>query len=154
MSVKVFENLLAKKEKNMAPEFMLEYICWSFKEPIPNSLSDLIKAIAAYHKEIGEPPLDQKLFTSLSALNQFDISYTYARSKPNLENGMIIWEDIPMIVRINGSKEYLTYADIFFQLHKAVHPYLKDQDHHYFEGLALLENSKEVAPVYELYLGS
>jgi hypothetical protein len=33
------------KEDNMPPDFLLEKIGWSFKEPIPDSIGDFIEAV-------------------------------------------------------------------------------------------------------------
>ena len=60
-------------------------------------------------------------------------------------------------IKIPGNGKYLTYAEILWQIHKAVYENLKDKNHKYFEGLELIdeddENEKGV-PLYDMYLGS
>jgi hypothetical protein len=146
---------LAARKQNMTPESLLENIAWSFAEPIPDSPSDLVSAVAAYHAEINYP-FDKKALTMLSPLSRLDATYSYKVEIP----GKTMWEDvqwkkIPVVVRIDGGGKRLTYADILWQLHKEAHKNLKDDDHHYFEGLFLLPQPLESGvPAYEVYIGS
>ncbi len=139
----------------MEPDLMLEFVAWSFKESIPDSPSALIDAISVYYVEINEPePFDKKLLALTSPLKRLDVGYTYFLPKTNEKNKLIEWERIPMIVRIDGKGKFLTYADILWQLHTAVYPYLKDEDHHYFEGLEFSGKNKEGIAEYEMWLGN
>jgi hypothetical protein len=152
--VLVADSLAMKKQKDI-PEILLEDTAWSFAEPISSSPSEFVNAVVLYHKEVLDESFDTKYLTSKSPLVRLDIKYNYAVQIP----GNTPWDDVtwirkPMVVRIKGNGTYLTYAEILWQLHKEVHKYLKDQDNHYFEGLALLPNSNKGTPVYELYLGS
>ncbi|WP_156829854.1 hypothetical protein [Methylovulum miyakonense] len=139
----------------MEPDLMLESVAWSFKEPIPDSPSALTNAISVYYDEINIPkPFDKNLLTSTSPLERLDVTYIYALPKINKKNNLIEWEKVPMIVKIDGGGKFLTYADILWQLHKAVYTYLKNDDHHFFEGLEFSGKNEEGVAEYEMWLGN
>jgi hypothetical protein len=140
---------------NMEPDLMLESVAWSFKEPIPDSPFALIDAISVYYVAINEPELfDKKLLTLTSPFKQLDVRYKCWLPKTNGKNKLIEWDMIPMMVRIDGGDKFLTYADILWQLHKAVYQNLKYDNHHYFEGLELTGKNKEGVAEYTMWLGS
>lgn len=138
------------KVLHIYPDLLLENIYWSFKEPVPKSSTDFITAIKRYYDQVFKQHFDENLLTDLSPFYSLDIGYSYATQKADGA-----WDDISMLVRIDGGKNRLSNADILWQLHKNVHTYLKDQDHCYFEGLGLCSEENELGiPYYLIWLGS
>ena len=100
-------------ELKLYPEFLLENIYWSFKEPIPDSSNEFIKAIKRYYEEVFKQHLNENLLVVQSPFYCLDIGFSYATQKPDG-----IWDDKSMIVRIDGGNIRLSNADILWQLHK------------------------------------
>lgn len=135
--------------QSMFEKSVLDNMAWSFSEPVPSSPEELINAVDAYHKQINFPHSAASLNLPSSVL-RLDAVYKYYVQRENCD-----WDEIPVTIRIDGRGKLLTYAEILWQLHVKAHEHLKDQDHHYFEGLHLLPNSYEIGvPAYEMYLGS
>ncbi len=135
---------------NILPEVLLDNIYWSFKEPVPNSPVNLVEAVSKYYLEVFKEHLDKTLLIEQSPFFKLNVTYTYSARKPTGE-----WQDIPMKIRIDGRGKRLSYADILWQIHKAVYENLKNRDHHYFEGLEIIqvEDENEV-PLYKIWLGN
>ncbi|WP_103974118.1 hypothetical protein [Methylovulum psychrotolerans] len=134
---------------------MLETVAWSFKEPLPDSPAALIDAISVYYAEINAPePFDKALLASTSPFKHLAVRYKCWLPQTNEQNQVLEWGMVEMTASIDGDGKWLTYADILWQLHKAVYPYLKNTDHHYFEGLELTGESPEGATEYTVWLGS
>jgi len=139
----------------VAPDLMLETVAWSFKEPLPDSPTALIAAVSVYHAEINEPePFDKTLLASTSPFKRLAVRYKCWLPQTNEQNQVLEWGMVEMTASIDGGGKWLTYADILWQLHKAVYPYLQHNDHHYFEGLELTGESPESVTEYTVWLGS
>ena len=134
----------------MLPEFLFENVSWSFSEPIPKSPPDLIVGVIKYYDEVYGEIFQRELLTAKSPFIRLNVTYEYAIQRASGK-----WDDIDETVRIDGNGTYLTYADILWQLHKAVYENVKDNNHHYFEGLDLSEDEdEEGVPIYKMWLGS
>jgi len=125
-------------------------LAWSFAEPIPASVEDLISRLDAYAKSIKRK-LDKRELQKAFPGKRLDVEYEYRVRRS--DSGP--WETLKVVTRVEERGAPLTYADILLQLHQASHKHLKDEDRHYFEGLYLLERPFEAGvPAYEVYLGS
>src|SRR5262245_6847215 len=111
------------------PDKILPQLAWSFKEPVPASVEDLIKQLDAYAKSIKET-LNKRGLQRVFPGKQLDIQYKYATQRPTGQ-----WDTLKVVVRVKERGKPLTYGEILLQLHQASHQHLKGEDHHYFEGL-------------------
>ena len=128
---------------------LLQDIAWSFSEPVPSSPEELVDAVESYHARLNLS-FNRAELTDFSPFTCLDISYEYA---VEVDDGD--WDDVSVMVRVGDGSRKLAFAEILWRLHFHAHPVLKDQDHHFFEGLALLEEEiEEGIPAYEVYLGS
>jgi hypothetical protein len=130
---------------------MLSHVAWSFSEPPPASPSALVSAVVARYNANYKESFDADILTSPSPLSRFDATYTYGVQRPSGQ-----WDEVRVVVRIDGGANPLTYADILWQLHRRAYENLKDQDHHFFEGLTRVPGVfyEQEVPVYEVELGS
>lgn len=134
------------------PEAILENMAWSFKEVVPPTPLELIKAVAKYNMEIKQL-FDERDLTARAPFAYVDVVYDCFEVVPVKLSNEDKLVKIRKTIRVTGNT--LTYADIFWQIHKGVHECLSRQDHHYFEGLFLIADPKNGrAPTYEMYLGS
>ena len=128
------------------PDTNLAKLAWSFAEPVPSSPQQLIARLEAYAGRL-QRKVDQRELRRVFPGDKLDVIYYDSRQPP--------WARTPKIARISGGGRHLTYAEIVFQLHNVLHEQVKDRDHHYFEGLHLMDNQRESGvPAYQLYLGS
>ena len=128
---------------------MMEDIYWSFEEPIPTSPEQMVQAVEKYHNTSGTP-FNKGSLTAISPFSKLDIEYEYAT-----QNTTGDWEYFPVVVRVGDGTHMLSYAEILWQLHSKAHQHLRDQDNHYFEGLAAKERTiNSGVSTYEVYLGS
>jgi len=136
-------------EPNVPPDKILPQLAWSFKEPVPASVEDLLKQLDAYAKSIKET-VNKRELQKVFPGKQLDIQYKYAVQLPTGQ-----WDTLKVVVRVKERGKPLTYGEILLQLHQASHQHLKNEDHHYFEGLYRLSRPFEQGvPAYEVYLGS
>lgn len=136
-------------KQTLLPSSFLDSVAWSFAEPVPKFSTEMVDAVAAYHAKNHRPFHPDEL-TGTSPFFRLDATYTYAIQRPSGD-----WEHVPVTVRIDGNGKYLTYGEILWQLHRVAHEHLKDQDHQYFEGFAILPaRENHDTPFYEVYLGS
>jgi hypothetical protein len=134
----------------MSPESILPDLLWSFMQPVPASVPEFVKAAEAYASETGYA-LNSAELERRFPVDRVDVEYAYhvreAESGP--------WDERRKIVRVNADGHPLTYGKIIRDLHAAAYADLSDQDHHFFEGLFLLETEFEPGvPAYEVFLGS
>ena len=131
------------------PKTMMPRVAWSLAQPIPASAEDLINQLESYAKSI-ETELNKRELQRVFPGKQLDVQYKYGVQRPRGQ-----WDTIQVVVRVKARGKRLTFAEILFQLHQAAHQHVKNDDHHFFEGLYLLERSFERGvPAYEVYLGS
>jgi len=136
-------------ERNVPPDRMMPRVAWSFAEQVPSSTDDLLKKLDAYAKSIKSKVNTRELQTVFPG-KPLDVQYNYGVQRPSGR-----WDTIHVVVRIKERGKPLTYAEVLLQLHEASHRHLKNDDHHYFEGLYLLDKPFEKGvPAYEVYLGS
>jgi hypothetical protein len=134
----------------MFPKTMLENLDWCFKEPVPMSSEEFIKAVKNRYKEVFNEDFDATILTVLSSLTRLDIRYSYGVQRPDG-----YWDDIFVTFRVEVEGEFLSYANILWKIHKNAHNYLKDQDSCFFEGLYLADEEREAGiPLYDIFLGS
>ena len=130
------------------PQEILPDLAWSLAEPLQASPASLLEALQAYAAISGTRVDVVQLQTRFPG-GSLDIHYSYM---VHTASGASI--ETTGAVRIRQI-EAPTYLDILFALHQAAQPYMRDQDHRYFEGLSLLPLQLEPGvPIYELRTGS
>ncbi|MES2041188.1 MAG: hypothetical protein V4495_25500 [Pseudomonadota bacterium] len=124
-------------------------IAWSFSEPPPATPELLVEAVSQYNKSI-ECAFERHLLTELTPYTQLDIVYQYWVQQPDSS-----WLDIEAVVSVGAGIHKLSNAEILWTLHNAAYAHLKNDDHHYFEGLSVLKNHiRPNVPAFEVSLGS
>lgn len=131
------------------PGVILPNLLWSMSEPVPASTKEMIHSMSAYAKAV-QGSIDEKELETVFPWRTLDIQYrTWVRP-----SGVGEWTELVKVIPIRFQHEP-TYAEIVFELHKAAHEQLREDDHHFFEGLEFLNsNAGKEAPVYLLVLGS
>jgi hypothetical protein len=131
------------------PRVILPDLLWSMSEPVPASTKEMVSALSAYAQDVkGSVNLAE--LETIYPRRTIDIRYkTWVRP-----SGVGEWSEVARVIPIRFQREP-TYADIMFELHKAVHAQLRKDDHRFFEGLEFSDGSAgEDTPIYELILGS
>lgn len=135
--------------RSVLPDKLMPRVAWSLAEPVPRSADDLIERLDAYAKSI-KTKVNKRELRKVFPGEKLDVEYEYA-----VQHRTGDWDMLRAVARVKRRRTPLTFAEILFQLHKASHRHLKNQDHHYFEGLYLLEHPlRRGIPAYEVYLGS
>jgi hypothetical protein len=149
--VLVASSIALASDRNVPPpDKLMPKVAWSFAEPVPASVVELMGQLDAYAKSIKRK-VDRRELQGVFPVKRLDIEYKYHVRRSS--SGP--WETLKVVARVKEQGTPLTYADILLQLHKASHKHLKEEDRHYFESLYLLERSFEPGvPAYEVYLGS
>jgi hypothetical protein len=130
------------------PENILPDVAWSFRQALPENYSAFLFELNQYAKEIGAALREVELSSKLP-FSFVDIRYEYGVQSPTG-----VWDDVVKILRLRPS-EAMTRGELLYEIHRACHAFLKDQDHCYYEGLWLLnEENEQGIPFYEMYLGS
>ena len=130
------------------PQEILPDLAWSLAEPLQASPASLLEALQAY-AAISGTRVDVAQLQTRFPSGSLDIHYSYT---VRTASGASI--DTTGAVRIRQT-EAPSYLDILFELHQAAQPYMRNQDHRYFEGLYLLPLQLEPGvPIYELQTGS
>lgn len=131
------------------PPVILPNLLWSMSEPVPASPKEMVNALSTYAKEL-KGPVDITELETVFPWRTLDIQYsTWVRP-----SGVGEWTEVTRVIPIRFQHEP-TYAEIVFELHKAAHSQLREEDHHFFEGLEFLTSSAgKETPVYLLILGS
>jgi hypothetical protein len=143
-------NLTAPKtEPHMKlPETVLPDVAWSFQEALSASYVDFLTALLEYGREASLPANEDELSSKLP-FSFVDIEYEYGAQMLSGE-----WKDVTEVIRLRPPQP-LTRGELLYEIHKASHGKLRDQDHCFFEGLSLVKEENEPGvPVYEMYLGS
>ena len=136
-------------ERAVLPQTIMRTVAWSFAEPTPSSPQQLAERLVEYSRS-----LDRKLDTSelKRSFPGGSLDATY-REFMQAADGSIKFET--RVVRIRTNERNLTFVQILFFLHQALHAQAKEQDKRYFEGLYLQDQRVEPGvPAYELHLGS
>ncbi|MBN8758320.1 MULTISPECIES: hypothetical protein [Variovorax] len=130
------------------PNTILRDLAWSFSRDTPESIAEWEEALSAYGEDIGMPVDREKLWLVLP-VRALDVQYTYWVVGNNNE-----WQPKSRVVSVRASR-LLSCSEILFEVHKASHAELEDQDHRFFEGLELLDEVfEEGVPAYKMLLGS
>ena len=130
------------------PHWILPDLAWSFSRDIPDCLAEWEEALVAYGDDVGIPAERDSLRLVLP-VRALDVQYTDRIRGVNSE-----WQRTSQVVSVRASR-LLSCGEILYEVHKAVHAKLKDQDHSFFEGLKLLDGVFEQGvPAYTLLLGS
>ncbi|MCH8622277.1 hypothetical protein [Undibacterium sp. TS12] len=128
---------------------LMSNIAWSFSEPPPSSPELLVEAVGQYSKDIHFA-FERHFLTDITPYRQLDIVYQYSVQQPDSN-----WLDVKAVVAIGDGSHQLSNAEILWSLHRQAYAHLKDEDHHYFEGLwALKNNIRPGVPAFEVDLGS
>jgi hypothetical protein len=131
------------------PESLLQDIYWSFAEPVPKTPDELVTAALDYADANEASSTATKLLEALPFRDCVVQYEYYVRAEPD------DWQAKSDQVRIVSSGPALTGAELLWELHVACHATVGQQDHHFFEGLELIDASSGVEPpVYEVHLGS
>ncbi len=124
-------------------------IAWSFSEPPPASPELLVDAVSLYSKSIHSA-FERQFLTDLTPYTQLDLVYQYTVQKPDAS-----WSDVEEVISIGDGLHPLSNAEILWTLHNAAYAHLKNEDHHYFEGLSPLKNNiRPGVQAFDVSLGS
>jgi hypothetical protein len=129
----------------MLPPKILPDLAWSFTVPTPPDFDNFLFEVREYGTSVHVPVIESELSTRFP-LAAVDVHYKYSV----LSSGK--WVDVPAIVHVRLAKSP-SYAELLYEIHRAVYEHLQDEDHCFFEGLWLREGSAGV-PAYDMYLGS
>ena len=139
----------------MASTILLRGIYWSFARETPASPDELISDAEDYHAGIHAPFRREDL-TSKSPFKRMDVRYSFGTwvKDEEMEDGGY-WTDKSLLIMLGDGEHRLTYAEILWAVHSMAFENLSDQDHHYFEGLKLLDTEYNPGvPAFEVVLGS
>jgi hypothetical protein len=146
-------------EQILLPHSFLNSIEMSFADPVCKSSTEMVDDIAAFYAD-SPTPFNPDELTATSPFLLIDVAYqyrpwdfrTYGDDWSEILDGP---EFVQVIIRIDGKGEYLTYAEILWQVHRAAHQHLKEQDHKFFEGFEMLPaRENDDTPIYRFRLGS
>ena len=147
------------------PDSLMENVAWDFSQWAPDSLDAFVAHVEAYNRDLNidagvltlQPLLDLFGFTLLShdtGLCHLFVRYSYGVAIEGSEGEEIQWIDVVEQIEIM-SETPITYGEVLFQIHRHAKKHLAENDHRFFEGLYLVEESKgQPAPTYEIFLGS
>jgi hypothetical protein len=138
----------ANRQKEL-PRRILPDLLWSMSEPIPASSKEMVRALSAYAANV-KGSINLAELETIYPWRSIDIHYT-TWVRPS---GVGEWTEVKRVIPIRFQHEP-AYAEIMFELHKASHAELREDDHHFFEGLEFSNGSTvKEPPVYALILGS
>lgn len=141
---------MSEKSPNLGlPLHILADLPWSFTELAAADVGSFVEELRAYGDTIHVDVDERELQTRFpgTALN---VKWAYWVREPS--DGE--WRQREAVVKIR-CEERPSYAQVLFSVHAAVHSVLSDQDHHFFEGLQLVQEAgDDDVPVYEMHLGS
>ncbi len=146
--------LVAGCSEEHRPEQLLSGVAWSFRETAANDLQSFVEDVYRYNDEIGYPiPLSS--LESPIGISAIAVRYEYHAEHPAVGSNEVEWVTEWKEVEIRSDGASLSAGEILFKIHQAAHPYLKAQDHSYFEGLSIVNGATYMGlPVYEVFLGS
>lgn len=131
------------------PQDLLQGVYWSFAEPVPADAHALIEAARAYAAAIEVPDPFLTLAATLP-LADVRLRYTYGVRDDSGE-----WDEQDAELRVTAADGHLTGAQLLWELHAACAPTVGEDDHHFFEGLALEDAGGDgLPPLYDVQLGS
>jgi hypothetical protein len=135
----------------VAPGRLLEDVRWSFSEPVPHAVAELIDMAGAYATEIDAADPKANLRQSLP-FRDVCLKYEYAVQAPGGE-----WQEAQAELRVVGAQlARLTGADLLWELHVACASTVGESDRHFFEGLELEDAGTGLGRplTYRVLLGS
>lgn len=135
------------------PQILFKDIYWTFLEPTYSDKDEFQTAFKEYHKSIGYqgkyPPIkwDEPCLIASKVILQYVIF-------PKSENDEIIE---PQVEILADNESFFTPKELLFKMHNTINEALKNEDHHYFEGLTFSTDQDpdyKDFPVYFVDLGS
>jgi hypothetical protein len=134
-----------RKKSPSYPRELLGDVPWSFTDPPFPSREAFVQAVADYYRELeweSEWRPDEVVLRS-----------------PRVRVIVEYWDDpgeLEAELTADGEKGF-TAGELLFKIHNAFAPQLSEGDHHFFEGLELVEThnaNPNEPPVYEVMTGS
>jgi len=123
---------------------ILQNIFWNFNEQEFPSIENFRIALKDYNEKISGKKFSEDLDKPVLKTDKVAIQYEYWDK--NIED--IIEPDF-LLVADNG--EFFTIAELLFKIHNHVYEKLKNDDHHFFEGLQLWTGENPNYPDIPLY---
>ncbi|MEI3790883.1 MULTISPECIES: hypothetical protein [unclassified Chryseobacterium] len=123
---------------------ILQSILWNFTEQKFSDIENFRIALKDYNEKITDEKFLENLDKPILKINKVAIQYEYWDE--NIED--IIEPDF-LLNADNG--QFFTTAELLFKIHNQVHEKLKDDDHHFFEGLELWTGENPNYPDTPLY---
>ncbi|REC78655.1 hypothetical protein DRF60_09420 [Chryseobacterium elymi] len=123
---------------------ILQSILWNFTEQKFSDIENFRIALKDYNEKITDEKFSENLDKPILKINKVAIQYEYWDE--NIED--IIEPDF-LLNADNG--QFFTTAELLFKIHNQVHEKLKDDDHHFFEGLELWTGENPNYPDTPLY---
>lgn len=130
------------------PPTLLPEVYWRFWEEDPfDDRSSFAARVTEYGRDISE---SFSWDPDSVAIQTPRVRVKYFGADPEDESEYADYE----AVLESADGRTFTNGELLFSLHNAVVQHLRNVDHSYFEGLALVETSDADEPVYELQQGS
>lgn len=135
------------------PSELFKEVYWTFYEPVFGDQNTFRDHLKAYHKSIGYkgklPPIqwEEICIDFPKVVLQYVIF-------PDHEDGEI--SEPQILIEADNGKNFKA-KELLFKMHNALCEILKDEDHHFFEGLTfstIEDPDYEGVPVYFVDLGS
>lgn len=123
---------------------ILQSILWNFTEQKFSDIENFRTALKDYNEKITGEKFSENLDKPILKINKVAIQYEYWDE--NIED--IIEPDF-LLNADNG--EFFTSIELLFKIHNYVHEKLKNDDHHFFEGLELWTGENPNYPDIPLY---
>jgi len=112
------------------PKHILQDILWNFSEEKFPVIEGFRLALKAYNERIKAEPFNVDFDQTVLNTGRVAVQYEYWDNEieDSIEPDFLLTAD-------NG--EFFTVAELLFKIHNTVQEKLKEDDHHFFEGLDL-----------------
>lgn len=137
----------AKQDPGYPKEIMHD-VYWGFYGERYSSFDEFVAAVTKYHTDLDKIWNSDEIVLNCKEVT---VLFTYWSSKKE--------EDIEEDFVLRADDDYFTAGELLFKIHNHVVEKLGNDDRHFFEGLILFEDSKNVntglsVPYYILNQGS
>ncbi|WP_027386033.1 hypothetical protein [Chryseobacterium gregarium] len=123
---------------------LLKDILWNFQEEKFLSIENFKTALKIYNEKITGETFEKDLLKTILNIPKVAIQYEYwdYEIEDSVEPDFLLNAD---------NKEFFTTAELLFKIHNEVCTNLKEEDHHFFEGLDLWGGENTNYPNIPLY---
>jgi hypothetical protein len=127
---------------NPDEDFLMNDVLWSFVGKKYETLEKFTEALEEYNKEIKNQCDINEIALELKEIT---IRYFYYEDDDNVEQDFSVSTE---------NEAGFSVSELLYKIHNQVVDRLKDDDHHFFEGLVLVEDAETGKTIYLLQQGS